>query len=153
MKRSHSLRRALSALLLLVSTLALAPAQAEQKVDYGDYEIHYIAVPTTLLEPEIAKAYGLERSKSTGMLNVSVLKKQPDGSTRAVGAFVRGKLTNDVQQERELEFTRVAEGEAIYSIAPFWYSQGQPYTFQLEVQADPEKGAFPVRFSQTLYPD
>ena len=45
-------------------------AGGTKKVDYGDYEIHYIAVPNTLLEPDIAKAYGLERSKLTGMLNI-----------------------------------------------------------------------------------
>ena len=138
---------------MLLWCLSPHPALAEQKAVYGDYEIHYVAIPTTLLQPDIAKAYGLVRSKTSGMLNVSVLKHQADGSTRPLAAFVRGTLTNDIQQRRDLEFTLVSEAYAIYSIAAFWYSPGQSYVFKLEIQADPEKGPFPISFSQALYPD
>ena len=126
---------------------------AEQKQVFGDYEIHYIALPTTVLEPEIAKQYQLVRSKSTGFLNISVLKTQEDGSKKAVSAFIKGSIKNLVQQKRELEFSRINEGSAIYQLANFWYSQGEMMTFDLEVQADPNQGPMHIRFSQALYPD
>jgi len=135
--------------LFLTANLAVA----EQKQEFGDYEVHYIALPTTVLSTEVAKQYKLARSKSTGFLNISVLKKQPDGSTRAVSAFVRGSTRNMVQQQRQLEFARISEGDAVYQIAQFWYSQGENMIFELEVQADPNQGPFSLRFTQALYPD
>ncbi len=148
----HStLLRSLLAILLLTTFLATSIARAEQKAVYGDYEIHYMAIPSTFLQPEIASTHDINRSRSTGVLNIAVQQRQADGTTRAVPAFVRGSISNDVQQRRELEFTQVTEGQAVYAIAPFWYSSGQTYVFQLEVQADPEQGPFPLRFSQAMY--
>ncbi|WP_020406015.1 DUF4426 domain-containing protein [Hahella ganghwensis] len=144
----------LTNILALVTLLFLTTAaNAEQKQVFGDYEVHYIALPTTVLDPAIAKQYNLVRSKSTGFLNISVLKKQPDGTTRAISAFIRGHVRNLVQQQRELEFSRVSEGSAVYQIAQFWYSEGENMVFELEVQADPEQGPFSLRFSQSLYPE
>ncbi|ABC33006.1 conserved hypothetical protein [Hahella chejuensis KCTC 2396] len=141
-----------SALVLLALTLVGRPALAEQKQVFGDYEIHYIALPTTILDPEVATRYELPRSKSTGFVNISVLKKQEDGSMRAVSAFIRGKVNNPVQQSRSLDFRRINEGDALYQIAQFWYSQGEVLTFQLEIQADPNQGPFSLRFHQELFP-
>lgn len=127
--------------------------RAEQKQVYGNYEVHYIALPTTVLSPEIAKAYRLPVSKSAGFVNISVLKVKDDGSKQAVHAYVKGDIRNDVQQVRPLEFQKITEQQSVYAIAPFWYSEGQPYEFRLQIQADPEKGPFNLRFTQTLYPD
>ena len=128
-------------------------AQAEQKQVFGDYEIHYIALPTTVLQPAIAKQYGLVRSKVAGFINVSVLKKLPDGSKKPVAAFIRGSIKNMLQQQRSLEFMRISEGRSLYQIASFWYSQGEIMTFNLEIQADPNSAPFAIKFSQALYPD
>ncbi|WLQ13679.1 DUF4426 domain-containing protein [Hahella aquimaris] len=141
------------AFVFIVLAMAARSALAEQKEVFGDYEIHYIALPTTILDPDVATRYKLPRSKSTGFVNISVLKKQEDGSLRAVSAFIRGKVNNPVQQSRDLEFRRINEGEALYQIAEFWYSQGEVLTFQLEIQADPNQGPFSLRFNQELFPE
>ncbi len=140
-------------LLSLALLLTAAFVGAEQMQAFGDYEVHYIALPTTVLSAEVAKQYKISRSKSSGFLNISVLKKQPDGTTRAVSAFVRGSFRNMVQQQRQLEFSRISEGEAVYQVAQFWYSQGENMIFELEIQADPNQGPFDLRFTQALYPD
>ncbi len=149
----NTMQKLLNTLIFFFFVLFASLASAEQKQVFGDYEVHYIALPTTVLDPTIAKQYNLARSKSTGFLNVSVLKKQPDGSTRAISAFVRGHVRNMVQQQRELEFSRISEGTAVYQIAQFWYSEGENMVFELEVQADPEQGPFSLRFSQAIYPE
>ncbi|OZG74764.1 hypothetical protein BTA51_04420 [Hahella sp. CCB-MM4] len=147
------MRALTNSLIFILLSLFVTFANAEQKQVFGDYEVHYIALPTTVLDPAIAKQYNLARSKSTGFLNVSVLKKQADGTTRAISAFVRGHVRNMVQQQRELEFSRISEGSAVYQIAQFWYSEGENMVFELEVQADPEQGPFSLRFSQAIYPE
>ncbi len=127
--------------------------QAEQKQEFGDFEVHYIALPSTILDPAIAKQYDIPRSKVAGFLNVAVLKKQPDGTSKPVSAFIRGSVKNLIQQKRDLEFTRIAEANSVYQIASFWYSQGEMMEFNLEIQADPNAGPFRLKFHQALYPD
>ncbi|MEC9484010.1 MAG: DUF4426 domain-containing protein, partial [Halomonas sp.] len=58
--------------------LAAGTALAQQVERVGDYRIHYSAVSTLFLTPEIVAAYDIERSKHTGLLNVSVLQAEPD---------------------------------------------------------------------------
>ena len=56
-------------LLLLVSvliTLMPATAQAENMKKLGSMNVHYIALGATFLTPEIAQAYGIQRSKYNG---------------------------------------------------------------------------------------
>lgn len=133
--------------------LAMTPVRAEQKQEFGDYEVHYIALPTTVLQPEIAKQFGLVRSKTSGFLNISIFKNLPDGQKQPVAAFIRGKIKNLQQQQRNLEFTRINEGKHVYQVANFWYSQGELMTFTLDIQADPNAAPFAMKFSQALYPD
>ena len=52
------------------------PAEDTQK-DFGNFEIHYNAVRTDELTPEIARAYGIERSGNRVLLNVQMLSKAP----------------------------------------------------------------------------
>lgn len=49
---------------------------AEQKQTLGQWDVHYIAFPTTFLTPEIAKANGFIRSKYNAIINISVLDKE-----------------------------------------------------------------------------
>ena len=46
------------------------PALATHK-DYGDYVLHFNAITTDQLQPEVARAYDIVRSKSQAMLNVT----------------------------------------------------------------------------------
>ena len=50
-------------------------ATAEQSDFFGDYTVHYNALPTDVLQPAVARSYGITRSKNRVLLNVSALKK------------------------------------------------------------------------------
>jgi len=149
--RKH-IKRSLQ-LLLIVVQICMTGVKAEQKQEFGPYEVHYIALPTTILEPTVAQQMGLVRSKSSGFLNISVIKNLEDGSKKSVAAFIKGSIRNRVQQKRSLEFIRKYEGRAVYQLANFWYSQGEIMTFTLEIQADPNNPPFSIKFNQALYPD
>ena len=47
-----------------------------QYKELGPWQVHYIAFPSTFIQPQIAKAYELERSGYKGIVNISVLKKR-----------------------------------------------------------------------------
>ena len=133
--------------------LSAASASAEQLVRYGPYQIHYIAFPSTFLEPDVAKALGIQRSKGIGVINVSVRREGQDGRTEPVPALVQGTATNQVEQQRVLSFQRVDERGASYSIAQFWFSAGDPLRMDLQVWAEPGGQPFPLTFTTSLFPE
>src|SRR5579885_1899796 len=79
---------------LLVMLLARAgAAAAEHTMSFGAYTVHYNALASGLLQAEVARRYGITRSKGRGVLNVSVLKKTATG-TVPVKAAVSATAAN-----------------------------------------------------------
>lgn len=135
--------------------LLCGQAQAEQKKDFGRYEVHYNAFNSTFLTPEVARQYGVVRSKAIGVINISVLRKPdtPDGLAEPVSAQVEGKVVNDVQQEIALPFRRITEGKAVYFISEFQFSQSELLTFKISAWPSGETAPLQLRFAQELYND
>ncbi len=59
-------------------------AVAQQQQTFGDFEVHYSAFNSSMLSVEIAKAYGIQRSDSRALINITVLKRNGDETTTAV---------------------------------------------------------------------
>jgi len=141
----------------LFATLLLSGhALAEQKKifdcpDGSEYVLHYIAFTITFLEPEIAKQYELVRSKAMGVINISVIQRQSDGSTKAVPAVVQGKVTNEIQQQQFLAFKQVIEGPAIYYLAQTQFSEGKNLRFDLEVFPQGQTEPLIHRFTHAFF--
>jgi len=139
-----------SALFLSLITLICQPVLAEQFVKYDNYEIHYNAFYSTFIKPDVAQAIGIQRSKRRALVNVSVLKIE-NGEKKPVSAFVKGKATSLIQQSQNLDFKKVDEGNAIYYIGQFGFTDDQVMRLSLEVQPDPNKPAYTVKFEQRFY--
>ena len=75
-------------------------------VEWDDYVIHFNAFTTDQLAADVASKYGIVRSKSRAMLNVTVLQKQPDGKNRAVKAKVAVQASNLANQVKALRCAR-----------------------------------------------
>ncbi len=148
--RRFKLTSAITGLIWLFS-LFILPLQAEQKIVQAGYEVHYSAIPTSFLTPEVAKSYELTRSRVMALINIAVLKINADGSTTPVNALVSGEAKNLIQQVKPLQFHKVLEGEAIYYISSFRFSNEERLDFNLSVQPDPNKEPINVSFSQTFY--
>ncbi|MHB0774654.1 DUF4426 domain-containing protein [Halomonas sp. WWR20] len=140
-----------AALLLLLAMVG--SARAEQMERVGDYEIHYSAVNTRFLTPEVAAAYDITRSQVQALLTVSVLKRLADGSTRPVNAMISGKAGNLAGQTAPLAFRTVREDEAIYQLATFRIMEGEPMRFSLAVTYDSNQPPADVAFIQRFYSD
>ena len=52
--------------------------QNENYKDFGDYVVHFNALSTADLPAEVARGYGITRSKNRAMLNVSIIRKEED---------------------------------------------------------------------------
>lgn len=145
-------------LFLFLLSCLMGTANAEQKKvfegpDGSEYEIHYIAFTSTFLEPEVAKQYNIVRSRALGIVNISVIKVEKDGSKKAVGAVLQAKMTNEIQQNQFLSFQQVVEGPAIYYLAQLQFREGEMLTF--DISAFPEGSVKPLqfRFVQNFYND
>ncbi|MCP4595189.1 DUF4426 domain-containing protein [Neptuniibacter sp.] len=137
---------------MLISAVALIsqPLLAEQFVTYGDYEIHYNAFNSTFIQPDVAQNIGVQRSKRRALVNVSVLKVDGDKKI-PVTANVSGSASNLIQQSQTLKFQKVDEGNAIYYLSQFGFTDDQVIRLKLDVQPDPNQAAFTVQFEQKFY--
>lgn len=139
---------------LIALTLLLSPlVQAGQFQQFGDYQVHYSAVNTSFLTPEVATASGITRSRSTAFLNVSVLEVQSDGSTRAVNTPVDGSISTLSGQVKPLSFRTLRDGESIYHIATFAIQDGEPMRFELSVRLERNEPPVAIDFMRRLYID
>ena len=125
--------RLISTLLFTSMLLITTNAAAEQKQTVGNYEIHYMAVASTFITPEVAKNYGITRSAYNGLINISVLSTSQEGNP-AVAAEISGVANNLLDARKDLEFREIREGNAIYYIAEVPYNDDQEINFKLVVK-------------------
>ncbi|MGM0450201.1 MAG: DUF4426 domain-containing protein [Pseudomonadota bacterium] len=140
--------------LLLPLVLAAAPALgSESPAEFDGYEVHYAALPSTFLDAETARQYDLTRSRSVGILNVSVHRTSGEDAPEPITVQLQGQTTNEAQQVKDLSFKRVQEDDAIYYLAQFRYSEGETLVFEFEAAPHGDSETLPVRFSRELYHD
>lgn len=140
-------------LCLLIFTLISTNVIAEQKIEDDNYIVHYSAINTTMLTPEVAKASGITRSRKRGMLNIAVQKKQKSGKTEGVLSQLNGNVRNLIGQQRTLDFNVITEGSAIYYLAEFFIDNGERLSFEINVQPTPQYRGLKVSFDQTFFID
>lgn len=135
--------------LALCGVLAL-PALAQNSVRSGDLVLHYNALPTTTLTPDVARQYGITRSANRALVNVSV-RRGTQGADEAVPAKVSIAVTNLNGQRSDLRVREVREGEAIYYLAEARIQGHETLNFDVEAAVE---GAAPVKasFRQEFFP-
>ena len=133
--------RLAGALALIVMT---AVAAAENSTRTGGYTIHHNAMTTDVLPVQVATAYGIQRSKSRALLNVSVLQDNPGAAMGTpVHAEIRAIARNLVGQIRPIELREVVEDKAIYYLADFPVAHREMLTFEFEIL--PAGARYPLR--------
>ncbi|MFT5813833.1 MAG: hypothetical protein ACI9VT_001591 [Psychroserpens sp.] len=139
--------------LVLIGFLALSfigLVNAENMKKMNDINVHYIALGSTFLTPEIAIAYGIERSRYKGLINISVLDNtQAEHKSKTVN--INGRARNDIGQIKSLDFMEVKEGDAIYYLAQVSYTNEETIHFDINIT---DKGKqHKLKFSQKFYVD
>ncbi|MCB1581560.1 MAG: DUF4426 domain-containing protein [Marinicella sp.] len=143
--------------LILITTLLLLAAQityAEQKVTVGKYELHYNTFPSTFLSKEVANANQIQRSKSRGIVSVSILDTETEHNT-AVEADVTILAKNLLNQKKDITlFKVVEENKAIYYLGTFALNNQEDINFTIE--AVPKGAAdtkLQVKFNREFFTD
>jgi len=119
--------------------------KGERQETFGDVTVHYNTFNSTYLTPDIAKAAELIRSKSQGVINVSVIK---DG--KPLISQVSGTVKDLTSQSVPLSFKQVTEQGAVYYIAQYPVPQQEIRTFEIKVQNGDKINT--INFNQELFP-
>lgn len=143
-----TLKRCWQAAFILLSVCWMNGSHAEQFKTLGRWDVHYMLMPSTLLEPAIAKQYQLQRSETQQLLNISVL----DHNTQQAQAVqLTGTSSTLAGQVQTLTFQKVQEGDAIYYLAQVDARSEQVLRLQVTIEQQGEQQQ--LRFEQKVYPE
>ncbi|QXH36104.1 MULTISPECIES: DUF4426 domain-containing protein [Pseudomonas] len=135
----------LISLCLALPVLAADAARPERKQDFGDVTVHYSAFTSSMLQPEIAAATGLTRSKNQGVLNIAVLK-----AGKPAMAVVSGTVKDLTGRSNPLSFKQITDQGAVYYIAQFKIDQAETVTFDLNIESGGVSHT--LSFNQEVFP-
>jgi hypothetical protein len=143
--------RVLLSTFITLCLMAVTSGVSAETADFGEYRVNYSIISSTFLNPDVAEQYNLKRSRGLGVVNVSILKEDEDGVYRPIGGQIEGQVFNDLQQSSYLGFRRITEGEVIYYLAQFSYSNGELLTFQISASPQGSQRELPVRIAKELF--
>jgi len=134
---------------LLLSSIA-AVSHAEISQEFGSLKVHYNAQTTDQLLPDVARAYKIERSKTRGMITMSMLNQNKVGAATPVPAKLTVYVTNLNQQLANVEMREIKEGTAIYYLGEFRVNPPDTlkFTTTIEVAGEPKRE---MVFKQKFY--
>ncbi|MFQ3189421.1 MAG: hypothetical protein ACI936_000545 [Paraglaciecola sp.] len=138
----------LMSLSLLLGLVFSSQTYAEQKRVLGSWDVHYIALNTTFLTPEVAKQYGIIRSKFNALINISVLDRE---DKVAQSVILTGEAKNLIGVVKKLTFKQVTEGKAIYYLAVLPFSDLEQYRISIDINDGLEQKT--LKFQHKFYAD
>jgi len=145
------MKRLMKTLVLLTALTSLA-AIAQQAMEFDDYMIHYNAFSTSLLTPEIAKAYGIRRSASRALINISVMKKDSYQVTTPAKATVTATGRNLTGQTRNISMREVDNSDgAGYHIGELSVRNLETFDFTVLVTPEGVTKPYAVKFRQQFF--
>ncbi|MEH6565869.1 MAG: DUF4426 domain-containing protein [Halopseudomonas sp.] len=140
--------------LLFAASLLIAPLinAAVEPARFGDLIVYHNVFNSSMLQPDIAAAAGLQRGPSQGVINIAV-QRQNNGKPQAVDAILKGEVRSLIGQPVKLDFKRIKEGDAIYFVANYSAAQRGMLLFKIDIQAAPGAMVHSLSFQQEFFPD
>lgn len=142
-----------STLLALLLSIAPLTVSAENSTRSNGYTVHHNAIKCDFLTPEVAQAYGVQRSKYRGLVNISIIKEEAGTTGQAVPARITLTAANLNGVPKPIDLREIQEGKAIYYIDDFPVTDGEIVVFTLEATPDGEQQPIRTRFSQQFFVD
>jgi len=138
--------------LILLTALMSFSVIAQQAQQFGDYLVHYNALNSSLITPEVAKAYGIRRSDSRALINITVLKSVNDLPVNAVKAKVTASGRNLTGQTRNVDMREINDGDgAIYYIGELSVRNMETFSFTVVILPEGQNRPFNLKFKQQFY--
>ncbi len=135
----------------LLELLPMGSALAQASVEVGAYTLHVNAISSLDVSVDVARASGITRSASRGLLNIAIRRLQADGSDIATPATVTADAINLSGQRQILSLREVREGDAIYYLAEPRVSEGEALTFEITARPEGDASVLQARFKKTFF--
>ena len=123
----------------------------EGNKDFGEYVLYFNAINTDQLAPDIAREYGIVRSKSRAMLNVSIHHKLANGSTEAVEGAVSASAVNLNGQLKTMTLREIREDTAVYYVGELGVMDGEVLIYTIKATPTGSTDTFTVRFKKQFF--
>jgi hypothetical protein len=146
----HPVKQTFSWLAGLLLLLPLT-VDAENSKDFGQFVIHYNAMASDVIPPQVARKYRITRSQNRGMINITVLKKVLGSPGQPVHARIEVNAQNLVGQGRTIPMREIREGNAIYYIGEFGVANEETLKFDVRARPQGTQEFVEVQFSQDFY--
>ena len=140
-------------LFLAGALLAPLSVSAENSTSADGYTIHHNAFSTASLTPEVAKAYGIQRSKFRGMLNVSVIQDKEGTTGTSVPARVQASSVPLTGQSSPIPMREIKEQDAIYYVGQFPVQDQETVNFAIEVTPEGAPQTYKIKMDQQFFAD
>lgn len=125
----------------------------QSKIEQG-YEVHYNALSTSFLTPEVSKHYQIGRSKTKGFVNIAVLKQVEGKVSEPVEAEIAINVQNFYGQKKDVELRKISENDgAIYYIGTFSVSSREIVKFKAQVRPKNSEALINISFDQEFFTD
>jgi hypothetical protein len=110
--------------------LALLPfaASSQYRQQFGDVVAHYSAISTQNLLPEMAKHYGIARSRDRGLVNLALVRERSADSLRAA---VSGSASPLAGGKTDIRFREIVEDGTVSYLGEFALNAPDTYTFTI----------------------
>lgn len=132
--------------------LMAGPAFADRSQTFGDITVHYNAITSDTLAPEVAKAYDITRSRYRGLLIISVQRPNKLGMAQSVAAKIDAYAVNLSEQLRNISMREIREDGAVYYIGDFSVAPQEVLRFTANIVPQGQKETNKLEFQQTLLP-
>ena len=126
------------------------PATESHK-DFGEYVLYFNALNTDQLSPDIAREYGIVRSKSRAMLNVSIRRKLDNGQSESVTGAVSASAINLNGQLTTMTLREIREDTAIYYVGELGITDGEVLIYTIDATPSNDPSRFTVRFKKQFF--
>ena len=144
----------LFAAILVLGLLAVSTnSPAQQSMDLGDYVVHYNALNTGLLPPQMTQVYGIQRSPNKAMLIITALKKEENSVIGTpVHADVTASAVNLSGQRRSIEMREISDlNGAVYYIGVLTVYNLESFKFTVNLKIEGLEELAVVKFNQQFF--
>lgn len=135
---------------LLLVFAAILPAQAQNAQMFDQYELHFSAFNSTLLQPDVAATYGITRGADKGVLTLAV-RDTAQGDIAGREMLLKGETWDLTSARRPLQFQEIREQNAVYYVATFESSHRAIQWFEVYFRPAGVEQTYTHKFSQKFW--
>lgn len=146
--------RSVPAIILISALLVLMSGNlaAQQAQDFGHYRVHYNAINSDLIPAQVAQGYGIKRSSSRALVNITVINLSAGEPGVAIKAEVATEAVNITGQRRDVAMREIVEPDGgLYYIGELPIHNRDNYNFKVKVTVAGEAKPFELQFRQEFY--